>query len=76
MLVIDSGARTQSCCLLLFSHVDVDLDELRTQATKYGVGDLVEALLTYLDTSGEQQTTRPPEWEDFQELAADYRVTV
>jgi len=42
MLVIDSGARTQSYCLLLLSHVDVDRDELRTQATKYGVDDLVD----------------------------------
>jgi hypothetical protein len=76
MFVIDSGSRTQSYWLLLLSHVDVDRDELRTQATKYGVGDVVETLLTYLDTSGEQRTTRLPEWEDFQELAADYGVTV
>ena len=75
MLVIDSGARTQSYCLLLLSHVDVDREELRTQATTYGVDDLVEDLLTYLDTSGEQRTSRLPEWEEFQELAADYGVT-
>jgi DNA-binding MarR family transcriptional regulator len=76
MLVIDSGARAQSYCLLLLSHVDVDRDELRAQAVKYGVDDLVDDLYTYLDTSGEQRTSRLPEWEDFQELAADYGVTV
>jgi len=76
MLVIDSGVRTRSYCLLLLSHVEVDRDELREQATKYGVDDLVEDLLTYLDTSGEQRTSRFPEWEEFQELAADYGVTV
>ena len=75
MLAIDSGARTQSYCLLLLSHVDVDREELRTQATTYGVADLVEDLLTYLDTSGEQRASRLPEWEEFQELAADYGVT-
>ena len=75
MLVIDSGARAQSYCLLLLSHVDVDRDDLREQAVMYGIEDLVEALLTYLDTSGEQRTSRLPEWEDFQELAADYGVT-
>jgi DNA-binding MarR family transcriptional regulator len=75
MLVIDSGARAQSYCLLLLSHVDIDRDELRNQATKYGVDDFVEDLLTYLDTSGEQRTARLPEWEDFQELATDYGVT-
>jgi len=75
MLVIDSGARTQSYCLLLLSHVDVDRDKLRDQATKYGVDDLVEDLLTYLDTGGEQRAPRLPEWEEFQELAANYGVT-
>ena len=74
MLVIDSGARAQSYCLLLLSHVDVDRDELRNQAVKYSVDDLVEDLLTYLDTSGDQRTSRLPEWEDFQELAEDYGV--
>ncbi len=75
MLVIDSGARKQSYCLLLLSHVGVDRNELRTQATTYGVDDLAEDLLTYLDTSGEQRTSRLPEWEVFEELAADYGVT-
>lgn len=74
MLVIDSGTRTQSYCLLLLSHIDVDRDELRDQAVKYGVDDLVDDLCTYLDTSGEQRTSRLPEWEDFQDLAAEYGV--
>ncbi len=76
MLVIDSGARAQSYCLLLLSHVDIDRDELRTQAVKYGVDDVVDELCTYLDTSGDQRTSRLPEWEDFQELADEYGVTV
>lgn len=76
MLVIDSGARTQSYCLLLLSHVDIDRDELRAQATKYGVDDVVDDLYTYLDTSGAQRTSRLPEWEDFQELAEEYEVSL
>lgn len=75
MLVIDSGARAQSYCLLLLSHVDVDRDELRAQAVTYGVDDLVDDLCTYLDTGGDQRTSRLPEWEDFQELAEEYGVT-
>lgn len=75
MLVIDSGARTRSYCLLLLSHVDIDRDELRAQAVTYGVGDLVDDLCMYLDTSGAQRTSRLPEWEDFQELAEEYGVT-
>jgi len=76
MLVIDSGARAQSYCLLLLSHVDVDRDELRAQAVTYDVDDVVDNLCTYLDTSGEQRTSRLPEWEDFQDLAEDYGVTI
>jgi DNA-binding MarR family transcriptional regulator len=75
MLVIDSGARTQSYCLLLLSHVGINHDELRAQATKYGVDDVVDDLCTYLDTSGAQRTSRLPEWEDFQELAEEYEVS-
>ena len=75
MLVIDSGARAQSYCLLLLSHVDIDRDELRAQAVTYGVGDVVDDL-TYLDTNGDQRTSRLPEWGDFQELAEEYEVTV
>ncbi len=67
MLVIDLGARTQSYCLLLLSHVDIDRDELRAQATKYSVEDIVDDLCTYLETSGTQRTSRLPEWEDVQE---------
>lgn len=76
MLVIDSGARAQSYCLLLLSHVDIDRDELRAQATKYGVDAVVDELCRYLDTSGDQRTARLPAWEDFQELADEYEVTV
>ncbi|QLG29808.1 ArsR family transcriptional regulator (plasmid) [Halorarum halophilum] len=75
MLIIDSGARTKSYCLLLLSHVDIDRDELRAQAVTYGVDDVVDELCTYLDTSGAQRTSRLPEWEDFQELAEEYGVT-
>jgi len=75
MLVIDSGARAQSYCLLLLSHVDIEREELRSQAVKYGVDDIVDDLCTYLDTNGEQRTSRLPEWDDFQELADEYGVT-
>ena len=76
MLVIDSGPRTQSYCLLLLTHVDIDRDELRAQAVKYGVDDVVDELCTYLDTTGAQRTSRLPEWEDFQELADEYEVAL
>lgn len=76
MLVIDSGARAQSYCLLLLSHLDINRDTLRDQARKYGVEEVVADLYTYLDTDGEQRTSQLPTWENFQELASEYGVTV
>jgi len=41
---------------------------------KYGLEDEIDALLQYLETHGEIQDGRLPEWSEFQELAADYEV--
>ena len=72
-LLIDDGSRHRSYCLLLLSHVDVDEEDLRAQAAKYGLEDEIDALLRYLETHGEVDE-RLPEWDEFQELAADYEV--
>ncbi|POG55110.1 MarR family transcriptional regulator [Haloferax marisrubri] len=73
-LLIDDGPRYRSYCLLLLSHVDVVEADLREQAAKYGLEDEIDALLRYLESHGEVDDDRLPEWEEFQELAADYEV--
>ena len=73
-LLIDDDSRHRSYCLLLLSHVDVDEDDLRERAAKYGLEDEIDALLRYLETHGEVDDDRLPEWDEFQELAADYEV--
>ncbi|MFC7073091.1 MarR family transcriptional regulator [Halovenus rubra] len=73
-LLIDDGSRHRSYCLLLLSHVDVDEADLREQAAKYGLEDEIDALLRYLETGGEVDDDRLPEWDEFEELAADYEV--
>jgi len=73
-MLIDDGSRHRSYCLLLLSHVDVDEGDLREQAAKYGLEDEIDALLRYLETHGEVDDDRLPEWDEFQELAADYEV--
>ena len=73
-LLIDDGSRYRSYCLLLLSHVDVDEEDLRAQAAKYGLEDEIDALLRYLGTHGEVDDDRLPEWDEFQELAADYDI--
>ncbi len=73
-LLIDDGSRYRSYCLLLLSHVDIDKEVLREQAAKYGLEDEIDALLRYLETHGEVDDNRLLEWDEFQELAADYEV--
>lgn len=75
-LLIDDDTRHRSYCLLLLSKVDVDEDDLRERAAKYGLEDEIDALLRYLDTRGAAESDRLPEWSAFQELAADYEVTL
>ncbi|WP_254824813.1 helix-turn-helix transcriptional regulator [Haloglomus halophilum] len=73
-LLIDDGSRHRSYCLLLLSHVDVDEENLREQAAKYDIENEIDALLRYLETHGEVADDQLPEWDEFQELAADYEV--
>lgn len=73
-LVIDDDTRYRSYCLLLLSDVNVDEDDLRERAAKYGLEDEIDAMLRYLETCGEVDGERLPEWDEFQELAADYGV--
>jgi len=73
-LLIDDASRHRSYCLLLLSHVDVGEAGFRAQAAKYGLEDEIDALPRYLETHGEVDDDRLPEWDEFQELAADYGV--
>ncbi|AGB15221.1 hypothetical protein Halru_0590 [Halovivax ruber XH-70] len=73
-LLIDDDTRHRSYCLLLLSHVDVDEDALCECASKYGLEAEINALRRYLDTRGEIDDDHFPEWDEFQELAADYEV--
>jgi predicted transcriptional regulator len=75
-LLIDDGPRYRSYCLLLLSRVDVDESTLRDRATKYGLEAEIDALLRYLETEGEAQEERLPDWSTVQELAAEYEVSL
>ncbi|MEF8975590.1 MAG: ArsR family transcriptional regulator [Halapricum sp.] len=75
-LLIDDDTRHRSYCLLLCSHVDIDADALRETASKYGVEAEIDAVIRYLRTSGDVEDDRLPAWSAFEELAADYGVTV
>ena len=73
-LSIYNGSRHRSYCLLLLSHVDVDEEDLRAQAVRYGLEDVIDALLQYLETQGEVEDDRLPAWSEFQKLAGEYEI--
>ena len=75
-LLIDDDTRHRSYCLLLLNRADVDPDELRERATTYGLEDEIDALLRYLETGGDVEDGRLPDWSEFREMAADYEVTL
>ncbi|WP_254861453.1 ArsR family transcriptional regulator [Halovivax gelatinilyticus] len=75
-LLIDDGPRHRSYCLLLLCRVDIDERDLREQAAKYGLEAEIDTLLTYIETRGAVDGERLPEWDEFQELAADYEVSL
>lgn len=48
--------------VLLLSHVDIDDEDLRAQAAKYGLDNEIDALVQSLKTHGEIQDSRLFEW--------------
>lgn len=73
-VLIDTGPRYQTYCLLLMATTNVDPDTVRDTATRYGVTDSVDALLTYWNTQGEERTDQQPSWDELAAVADDYGV--
>jgi DNA-binding MarR family transcriptional regulator len=73
-LLIDDSSRHRSYCLLLLSHVDLEEENLPERAAKYGLEDEIDALHRYVKTHSDIDDVHFPEWDEFQELAADYGV--
>lgn len=76
MLLIDSGTRYQSYCLLLMSAVDIEEKCLERLGRLYGVSSLVNDLIEYLETCGSVTTESLPSWEEFRDLETQYEVNV
>lgn len=76
MLLIDSGSRYRSYCLLLLSSEGVDEVLLRSRGEHYGISDVIDELLAYLDSRGESTTESLPSWDEFETLAEEYEVSV
>lgn len=81
-LLIDDGARYQSYCLLLITEHDIDQSTLVDVATHYdrdgeiGLADIVTQLCTYIASGGDVTTNRLPDWNEFEQMATEYEISL
>lgn len=82
MLLIDDGTRYLTYCLLLIVSQNITEAQLTDRAEHYAreadldLVDLIETLLTYLNSTGTITSERLPMWEEFKRTAADYDISV
>jgi hypothetical protein len=75
-LLIDSGTRHQTYCLLLIEKHGPAKDSVLGSAERYGTEKQVERLYEYLDSKGEQSPVDLPHWDDFTTTAAGYGIQI
>ena len=75
-LLIDSGTRHQTFCLLLLEKHGPAKDSVLESAERYGTEKQVERLYEYLDSKDEQNPVDLPRWDDFTDTAADYGIQI
>lgn len=75
-LVIDSGTRYRTYCLLLLAREEPDQDRLVDAAETYGVGAVVKELLAFLATEGRERTPELPTWNELEDVADEYEVVL
>lgn len=82
LLLIDDGARYRSYCLLLITVCGIGVEALTETADRYdreadlNLTETIQALCTYLETSGDVAGEKLPEWDTFKSTAADYDMSV
>jgi DNA-binding MarR family transcriptional regulator len=75
-LLVDSGTRHQTYCLLLLEKHDPDKERVLESADTYDLQETVETLYRYLETKGKTRTESLPPWTEFESTADDYGVQV
>lgn len=79
-LLLEADTRHLSYCALLMLAADVDAEDLDAAATRYGIDDIVDALVEFVETHGETMPEmdhlRLPDWSEMTTLASQYGVSV
>lgn len=76
LLLIENDSRHRKYALLLIAKSDISMDQVREAASRYGLSDVVDPLLRYLDSKGKQTADVTPSWEEMQSLADEYEVAL
>ncbi len=74
LLLIENDSRHRKYALLLAVKTDLSPERLQTVADEYGITDIVNPLLEFLETDGEKSSSATPRWEEFESLADEYGV--
>jgi hypothetical protein len=74
LLLIENDSRHRKYALLLAVKTDLSPERLQTVADNYGISEVVEPLLEFLETEGEKSSPATPQWEEFESLADEYEV--
>ena len=76
LLLIENDSRHRKYALLLAAESGLSEETLEESATYYGIEDVVMPLMEFLRTEGEVVSQNSPEWEELDELASEYEVTL
>jgi len=76
VLMIEADTRNLSYCALLMRSENISSERLKDVSTYYDIEDLVDALVTFVETKGETSPENLPEWREFESLARQYGVTL
>jgi predicted transcriptional regulator len=74
LLLIENDSRHRKYALLLAAKTDLSPECLKAAADEYGITEIVNPLVEFLQTNGGKSSEAMPRWEEFETLADEYEV--
>lgn len=75
-LMVEADTRNLSYCALLMISEDISSERLKKVSVYYDIEEIVDALITFVETKGETRSEELPDWRGFETLAKQYGVTL
>ena len=74
LLLIENDSRHRKYALLLAVKTNLSPECLKTAADKYGITEIVNPLVEFLETKGKESSEATPRWDEFETLANEYGI--